>query len=90
MQKFREKIFQEVVKHRAFQDLKYGKANSTNTLAEWQCILNEECGEVAKEINDIRLGVGTHEQLREELIQSIAVCFAMLESNHLKHITPNE
>ena len=85
MENIRRAIFEKVIAERNRQDEKFGKLNASNTLTDWACILTEEVGEVAMAINDIRQGKPCKENLKDELIQSIAVCFAILESEHFKN-----
>ena len=50
------------------------------TLCQQFTILQEEVGEVAKAINDYNDGEGTKQQVRQELLQSTAMCLRMLEN----------
>jgi NTP pyrophosphatase (non-canonical NTP hydrolase) len=74
-----EKIIQRVVDERKRQNQKWGFPQKLS-LIEWQSILSEEVGEVAKEINDISFSrVDRVEELKEELIQVAAVAISMVE-----------
>jgi len=78
-------IFQEVANERVRQDEKWG-ADRNMPLLEWWAILSEEYGEVAHEVTDYHFE--THKAtrgvylnlMRAELIQTAAVCVAMIEA----------
>lgn len=76
-----ENIFQEIKQERERQDEKWGQQN--HLPIEWCAILGEEVGEVNKaaleshwryKANDF------YQSYRKELIQTAAVCVAMIES----------
>lgn len=68
-----ELVITEVINERKLQDFKLGQ--QTHTPAAWYTILGEEYGEIGRAINenDVR-------NYRDELIQTAAVCVAMVES----------
>jgi NTP pyrophosphatase (non-canonical NTP hydrolase) len=70
----RVKILEAVLAERERQDERWGD-QTDNTDLQWMSILTEEIGEVAKDVNDQRLG-----GMFEELIQCAAVCFAWSEA----------
>ncbi len=61
---------------------KYSCADHNMSDASKQCVLSEECGEVARVINDATVEMPEdeyHRQLKAELVQCAAVCVAWLE-----------
>lgn len=70
----RAKILEAVLSERERQDDRWGD-QTDNTDLEWMSILTEEIGEVAKDVNEQRLG-----GMFEELIQCAAVLFAWSEA----------
>lgn len=70
----RAKILEAVLSERERQDKRWGD-QTYNTDLQWISILTEEVGEVAKDVNDLRLA-----GMFEEIIQCAAVCFAWAES----------
>jgi len=68
-----EVFFEAVFEERRAQLRKWGE--QTHTPAAWYTILGEEFGEIGHAINE-----GDLPNYREELIQTAAVCIAMLES----------
>lgn len=71
----REDIFKAVISERDRQDAKWGTTQTTLPRHQWMTILTEEVGEVAMAVND-----GRPDQIREELIQVIAVAVKWLEN----------
>lgn len=87
-------VLKDVVSERLQQEQKWGEQNHKQII--WLGILAEEFGEAAKEINELHFRPGgsvaldkpdqehiLHEQrkrVRDELIQTIAVGVAMVES----------
>lgn len=68
-----EKIVNDALNEIKKQDDKWGKDRKKHPL-EWQCILLEEVGEVAKELCDNSFNADNlNNDYREELIQVIAV-----------------
>jgi hypothetical protein len=70
----REVVADEVLTERARQDQKWGQQNHDDPL--WLAILAEEFGEVAKDVVENQVAAG----VREELIQTAAVCIAWVEA----------
>jgi len=68
-----ESILEDVFEERRAQLLKWGE--QTHTPADWLTILVEEVGEIGHAINE-----GDLPNYREELVQTAAVCIAMVES----------
>lgn len=66
-------VLDEVLHERKQQAVKWGE--QTHTPADWLTVLVEEVGEVSHAINE-----GDVLNYREELIQTAAVCVAMVES----------
>lgn len=71
----RDEIFIAVNKERDRQDAKWGTSQKALPRHQWMTILTEEVGEVAMAVND-----GRSDQIREELIQVVAVAVKWLES----------
>jgi len=71
-------ILGEVDHERRLQNQKWGTQNHPQV--EWLAILAEEFGEVAKEVNEVHFRQKDYAHLREELLQTAAVCVAMIES----------
>lgn len=74
----RKEIVKQINFERVRQDKKWGFPQR-NSLPEWGIILGEEFGEVAKEMNEIRFRNHDDANLKAELIQLAAVCYAILE-----------
>lgn len=76
-------IAQEAIDERMRQDNKWGPQN--RSMIEWMSILVEEIGEAAMATNHFTFfGIMQHSKeakamIRKELIQSAAVCIAMIE-----------
>jgi len=73
-------VLREIANERFNQDMKWGEQNHTPTL--WLSILGEEFGEVCKAVCEAQLnGRGSEgwAEYRAELIQTAAVCVAMVE-----------
>ena len=70
----RAKILEAVLSERERQDKRWGD-QTHNTDLQWMSILTEEVGEVASDVNDLRLA-----GMFEEIIQCAAVCFAWSEA----------
>jgi len=68
-----ESFFEDVFEERRSQLRKWGE--QTHTPADWLTILVEEVGEIGHAINE-----GDLANYRDELVQTAAVCIAMLES----------
>lgn len=70
----------EVMRERRRQDQKWGQQDHTPLV--WYAILAEEFGEAAKSLNEwfFRRKPGSYDETRTELIQTAAVCVAMVES----------
>jgi hypothetical protein len=70
----------EVMRERARQDKIWGVQN--HEMARWHLILAEEFGEVSKACNEFvfRAKEGSFEEMRTELVQTAAVCIAMIEA----------
>lgn len=68
-----DNVLDEVFTERKKQTAKWGE--QTHTPADWYTVLGEEFGEVGHAINE-----GDVLNYREELIQTAAVCVAMVES----------
>jgi len=74
-----DNIIKKLITERKRQNQKWGFPQKLS-LVEWQSILSEEVGEVAKEINDISFSrVDRVDELKEELIQVAAVAVSMIE-----------
>ncbi len=83
------KILNEIAAERQRQDAKWGEQNWNPV--EWVAILGEEFGEVSKEAVEYHF-IGKHSNMdenkadkvlqnyRKELIQTAAVCLAMIQS----------
>ena len=71
-------FFDAISAERGRQDEKWGYPQN-NTFAEWGSYLAEECGEAVQQLNDLNIGVGDEDKLREELIQTAAMCLSILE-----------
>lgn len=74
-------IFAEVLKERRRQDVKFGIQEHENQL--WALILGEEFGEVQKAMMEDKVRKLANDpvgNMREEVLQCAAVCFAWLES----------
>ena len=79
------KVLNDCARERRLQDARFGD-QSRHHLGGWHAILAEEFGEVAKEVCDLtfskpgmdRKDIG--QRLREELVQTMAVCAAFIES----------
>jgi NTP pyrophosphatase (non-canonical NTP hydrolase) len=73
-------IYGNIESERFRQDKKWGD-QSGNANVVWSTVLTEEVGEAAKAVLELDFGHGgTWEELREELIQSAAVCVAWIEA----------
>lgn len=72
-------VMREVGHERQRQDEKWGEQN--HHLVAWHLILAEEFGEVGKALNEwfFRQKPGSLNEARAELIQTAAVCIAMVE-----------
>jgi NTP pyrophosphatase (non-canonical NTP hydrolase) len=68
----------EIMRERARQDSKWGVQN--HSVMEWHLILAEEFGEVGKALNEYHFRKAPLKDVRDEVIQTAAVCIAMLES----------
>lgn len=73
-----EMAMAEISLERKRQDEKWGVQNHHPIL--WNLILAEEMGEVAKALNEWHFRSAPVKDVRDELIQTAAVCVAMLES----------
>lgn len=71
-------VLKEVVAERLRQEQKWGPQNHRQVV--WLSILAEEFGEAAKEVNEFHFMRKGSADLRTELIQTIAVGVAMVES----------
>lgn len=73
-------VLGEIHQERNRQDDLWGAQNHTPEV--WHLILAEEFGEVAKALNEwfFRRKEGSWDEARAELIQTAAVCVAMVES----------
>ena len=71
-------VLGEVYHERHLQDSKWGIQNHLQV--EWLAILAEEFGEVSKEVNEFHFRHHREKELRAELLQTAAVCVAMIES----------
>jgi NTP pyrophosphatase (non-canonical NTP hydrolase) len=74
-----QQVLQAIARERDRQDAKWGPARQQPDLL-WLAVLNEEQGEVAKEVVEASAGKGYLPALRRELIQTAAVCVAWLET----------
>ena len=72
------RILKEIAEERENQDMVWGQQD--HSPIEWLPILAEEFGEVAKAICEIQQENSDLENYRQELIQTAAVCVAMIES----------
>lgn len=93
-----KRILEQIEEERKKQDAKWGEQN--HKPIEWNSILGEEIGEVSKAVvesnfmkvhnkDDMDVYEAWLINYREELIQSAAVCVAMIESlerNEFKQI----
>jgi len=70
----RAAVLEALLAERERQDTKWGDQTLNSDLA-WQSILTEEVGEIAKDVNDLRLA-----GMFEEIIQTGAVCMAWAEA----------
>ena len=81
-----ETIFKLLLQERYNQELKFGEIGKIRRLhpLEWNAIVNEESGEVARGVleNDAA-------NLRNELIQLAAVCVAALEDDGWQDTLPD-
>ena len=71
-------FYDAISAERERQDEKWGYPQN-NTFAEWGSYLAEECGEAVQQLNDLNIGVGDEGKLREELVQTAAMCLSILE-----------
>lgn len=71
-------ILDEIRRERSRQDAKWGPQNHDPVL--WHLILAEEFGEVGMALNEWHFRKASLQPAREELIQTAAVCIAMIES----------
>ena len=81
-------IHAEIDNERDRQDAKFGDENNKNSISEWMCIAVEEVGESCQAANDLRkhsYSAASIAHLREELIQSAAVLFAIIEQIDAKN-----
>ena len=79
MDQLQYEIFKDVAAERDKQDAKWGP-QSNHTLDKWSAILGEEYGEVCKAILDYDYDDwNSRHDLREELIQTIAVATHIVE-----------
>jgi NTP pyrophosphatase (non-canonical NTP hydrolase) len=76
-------IFYEIQEERDRQDEKFGEQNHSPVL--WCTILGEEVGEVNKAALENHFGKIDLMEYRQELIQTAAVCFAMIECFDRNH-----
>lgn len=72
-----ERICYLIRKERKRQDAKWGRSFPGRPQEKWLAILAEEFGEVARAI----LEHDSEEHLREEIIQTAAVCASWLEQH---------
>lgn len=70
-------IFTDVIAELTRQEEKWGVQQ--HTLIKWHLILTEEWGEVSKEMNEVFFREKSTNELRKELIQTIAVAMRMIE-----------
>lgn len=68
----------DVAAERLKQDIKWGQQD--HSLGLWLAILGEEYGEVCKEVAETQLRPLDVPHLREELVQTAAVCVAWIEA----------
>lgn len=81
-------IHAEIDTERDRQDAKFGAENAKNSISQWLCIAGEEYGEACQAANDLPKHSYSAESiahLREELIQSAAVLFAIIEQIDAKN-----
>lgn len=80
MKTYKLSVLGEIHHERLRQDVIWGVQNHTPGL--WHLILAEEFGEVSKALNELffHRKPGSFKQVRLELIQTAAVCVAMVES----------
>lgn len=78
LEDFLDKVSKELQK----QDEKWGSQREKHPL-EWQSILLEEVGEVAKEMNDNSFNATLPNTYEDELIQVAACAFRMYEQNRV-------
>lgn len=74
-------VLTDIALERCRQDIKWGPQDHNQMI--WLGILAEEFGEAAKECNEFYFRdttEGRFQTLRHELIQTAAVCVAMIES----------
>lgn len=71
------KILSEIKIERARQNEKWGV--QTHSIAEWMMILGEEFGEACNEGNEAYFRDAPLDELRKELIHTMAVAFAIVE-----------
>ena len=84
-EKLKDDFFRLIEAERYRQDqkrLELGKSDTENDLFEWNVILSEEMGEIAKAINE-----GNIESLIKELVDLSAVATAMYEQIALNPIS---
>jgi NTP pyrophosphatase (non-canonical NTP hydrolase) len=70
-------VCEEVLRERKRQDIKWGEQN--HDPFTWIAILGEEFGEVAKAAQEAYFRGANWQDYRAELIQTAAVCVAMVE-----------
>lgn len=72
-------VLEEIHLERQKQDMKWGQQN--HEMSDWYVILGEEFGEVGKAIGEYKLQhIVPITEYRKELIQTAAVCVAMIQS----------
>lgn len=80
MSKIRQNLLKKINDLRYKQDKKYGYNESKSNL-EWHALVSEEFGEVGHEVCDFHFNDdGCIDNLKEEIIQTISICLAWLES----------
>lgn len=75
-----QNVLLDVIAERRRQDAKFGKLGGclTQSHAERMCVLTEEVGEAAKEVNELKQP-GAKQRLREELVQVAAVAVLLVQ-----------
>lgn len=71
-----------ILAERNRQDQKWGFPQK-NTYCEWASILEEEAGELCKELNELNFGRGDSEKMAAEAVQVAAVALAILEQQNV-------
>lgn len=73
------RIWQDIADERDRQDAKWGDQSGNDNFV-WTAVLAEEVGEAAQAALQVSFGGGQPGHLRDELVQTAAVCVAWIEA----------